>query len=66
MVQPIPSYLMALAVGDLVFDKELKEIAIITDIRNGCIHAVCLIDGTGFVVACAFAKLELEVINESR
>ncbi len=49
-------------VGDLVFDKELKEIAVITDIRNGCIHAVCLIDGTGFVVACTFAKLELEVI----
>ena len=50
-------------VGDLVFDKELGELAIVTDTWNGVYTLAALIDGTVYVVACGLALDELEKIE---
>ena len=50
-------------IGDLVMDKELGELAIITDIKNGSYALTALSDGTHYDVPCAFALEELEKIG---
>ena len=54
---------MMIYIGDLVLDKELGELAIVTEIRNGSYTLTALSDGTVYVVACGFAPEELEKIE---